>query len=75
MFELIQDKKIVQSWRSNEEGWPKTHYSTITIELESVEKGTLLTFKQTEVPLTSYDSVKEGWDEYYWNPLKIMLEK
>ena len=25
-LELIQDKKIVQSWRSNEEGWPKTHY-------------------------------------------------
>ncbi|MFX1551976.1 MAG: SRPBCC domain-containing protein [Promethearchaeota archaeon] len=74
-LELIQDKKIVQSWRSNEEGWPKTHYSTITIELESVEKGTCLTFKQTEVPLSSYESVKEGWNEYYWEPLKNMLEK
>ena len=73
-IELIQDKKIVQSWRSNEEGWPKTHYSTITIELEAVEKGTILTFKQTEVPLSSYKSVKEGWNEYYWEPLKKMLE-
>jgi activator of HSP90 ATPase len=74
-LELIQDKKIVQSWRSNEEGWPKTHYSTITIELESAEKGTLLKFKQTEVPSTSYESVKEGWNDYYWEPLKNMLEK
>ncbi len=74
-LELIQDRKIVQSWRSNEEGWPKTHYSTITIELESVETGTSLTFKQTEVPLDSYKSVKEGWNEYYWGPLKNMLEK
>ena len=74
-LELIQDRKIVQSWRSNEEGWPKTYYSTITIELESVEAGTRLTFKQTEVPLASFKSVKEGWTEYYWQPLKNMLEK
>ena len=74
-LELIQDRKIVQSWRSNEEGWPKTHYSTITIELESVETGTCLTFKQTDIPLVSYKSVKEGWNEYYWEPLKNMVEK
>jgi len=74
-IELIPDKKIVQSWRSNEEGWPKTHYSTITIELESTENGTLLKFKQTEVPSTSFESVREGWDEYYWGPMKNMLEK
>ena len=74
-LELIPDKKIVQSWRSNEEGWPKTHYSTITIELESVQSGTKLNFQQTGVPITSYESVKEGWDEYYWEPMKKMLEK
>ena len=74
-LELITDKKIVQSWRSNEEGWPKNHYSTITIELDSVETGTRLNFKQTGVPLTSYESVKQGWKEYYWEPLKNMLEK
>lgn len=74
-LELIQDKKIVQSWRSNEEGWPKTHYSTITIELESIKEGTRLIFKQTDVPLSSYESVKEGWNEYYWEPLKNLLEK
>jgi activator of HSP90 ATPase len=73
-LELIQDKKIVQSWRSNEEGWPKNHYSTITIELESDENGTILKFNQTGVPLTSYESVKEGWNEYYWEPMKNMLE-
>jgi activator of HSP90 ATPase len=74
-LELVKDKKIVQSWRSNEEGWPKTHYSTITIELESFENGTRLTFKQTDIPLSSHESVKEGWNEYYWEPLKNMLEK
>ncbi|MFW9827709.1 MAG: SRPBCC family protein [Candidatus Thorarchaeota archaeon] len=74
-LELIQDKKIVQSWRSKEENWPKSHYSTITIDLESVENGTNLKFKQTEVPSTCYESVKEGWNDYYWEPLKGMLEK
>ena len=74
-IELIQDERIVQSWKSNEESWPKTHYSTITIELESAGNGTLLKFVQTEVPLASYESVKEGWNEYYWEPMKNMLEK
>jgi len=23
----------------------------------------------------TYESVKEGWDKYYWEPLKEMLEK
>ncbi|KKL60869.1 hypothetical protein LCGC14_2200990, partial [marine sediment metagenome] len=28
--ELIPDKKIVQTWRSEGENWPKGYYSTIT---------------------------------------------
>ena len=74
-LELIPDKKIVQSWRSNEEDWPKNHYSTLTVELESVKTGTRLNIKHTGVPVASYESVKQGWDEYYWEPMKDMLEK
>ena len=29
--ELIQDKKIVQTWRSEGENWPKGYFSTISL--------------------------------------------
>jgi activator of HSP90 ATPase len=73
--ELIQDKKIVQTWRSEGENWPKGYYSTITLILEPVDQGTLIKFKHADIPEVAYESVKEGWDVYYWDPLKDMLEK
>ena len=41
-IELVQDKKIVQDWRGEEE---------------------------------CYEDFDQGWYDYYWNPLKEMLEK
>jgi activator of HSP90 ATPase len=73
--ELIQDKKIVQTWRGDGENWPKGYYSTITLILEPIDQGTLIKFTQIDIPEASYESVKEGWDTYYWGPLKEMLEK
>ncbi len=72
--ELIPDKKIVQTWRSEGENWPKGYYSTITIILEPVDTGTLIKFKHVDIPEGAYESVKEGWDNYYWEPLKELLE-
>ena len=73
--ELIQDKKIVQTWRSDGENWQKGYYSTITLILEPVDQGTLIKFTHVDIPEASYESVKDGWDVYYWEPLKEMLEK
>ena len=73
--ELNQDKKIVQTWRGDGENWPKGYYSTINLILEPVDQGTLIKFTQIDIPEASYESVKEGWDTYYWEPLKEMLEK
>lgn len=73
--ELIQDKKIVQTWRGDGENWPKGYYSTITLIFEPDDKGTLIKFTHIDIPEASYESVKEGWETYYWEPLKEMLEK
>jgi len=72
--ELNPDKKIVQTWRSEGENWPKGYYSTITLILEPVDTGTMIKFTQVDVPEGAYESVKEGWDTYYWEPLKELLE-
>ena len=74
-IELIQDKKIVQKWRSEGNNWPKGYYSTITIVLEPIDDGTLIKFTHFNIPEGDCDSLKEGWDNYYWEPLKDMFEK
>jgi activator of HSP90 ATPase len=72
-LKLVPDKKIVQSWRYSD--WPEGHYSTATFSLEETEKGTRLIFLQTGVPDDKCDEIKQGWKDYYWKPMKAMLEK
>ncbi|HLC99625.1 MAG TPA: SRPBCC family protein [Patescibacteria group bacterium] len=70
-LELVRDQKIVQSWRSSD--WPEKHYSHVTFFLEKAKNGTKLTFTQTGVPDLFYDSIKQGWTDYYWKPMKETL--
>ncbi len=71
-LELIPDQKIVQTWRYSD--WPEGHYSTATFVLKATEKGSQLTFTQTDVPDDRYEDIKQGWKDYYWAPMKEMLE-
>jgi len=72
-LELVPDHKIVQSWRYSD--WPEGHYSKATFLLEENKGATKLTFTQTEVPEELYQDVSQGWRDYYWQPMKEMLEK
>ena len=72
-LELEPDKKIVQSWRASD--WPEGLYSQVTFALKNAAGGTRLTFTQTGVPEEFADDVSRGWRDYYWAPLKEMLEK
>jgi activator of HSP90 ATPase len=71
-LELVPDKKIVQSWRYSD--WPEGHYSKATFLLKESQSGTKLIFTQTEVPEDKYEDVSQGWHDYYWQPMKEMLE-
>lgn len=73
--ELVPDEKIVQSWRAEEEGWPEDHYSTVTITLKKESGGTRLAFIQEGVPEDCYEDIEQGWNDFYWKPLKKFLEK
>jgi len=72
-LELMPDKKIVQSWRYSD--WPEGHYSKATFSLKEISGGTRLTFTQIGVPEEFYDDIAQGWRDYYWEPMKEMLEK
>lgn len=70
---LVQDQKIVQSWRYSD--WPEGHYSKATFSLKKSDGGTTLTFTQTGVPEDKYEDISQGWHDYYWGPMKERLEK
>ncbi len=72
-LDLVPDKKIVQSWRGSD--WPKGHYSKVTFSLKKVKNGTHLTFRQSGLPEKYYKDITQGWRDFYWKPMKEMVEK
>ncbi|MFH1171780.1 MAG: SRPBCC family protein [bacterium] len=74
-LQLKEDKKIVQAWRADEEGWPEGHWSKVTIALKLTKGGTELRFHQTNIPERCLSRIADGWGEFYWQPLKRMLER
>jgi activator of HSP90 ATPase len=72
-LELVPGQRIVQSWRYSD--WPEGHYSKATFSLKEVSGGTRLTFTRVGIPEEFYDDIKQGWRDYYWAPMKKMLEK
>jgi len=72
-LELVPDQKIVQAWRYND--WPQGHYSTITFSLKPTKKGTRLTFTQIDIPDDKFEDIKQGWIDYYWNPIKQLFSR
>jgi activator of HSP90 ATPase len=72
-LELVPDKKISQSWRGSD--WPEGHFSRVTFSLEEARGGTRLAFRQSGVPEAHYDSINQGWRDYYWEPMRKMVEK
>ncbi|MFN5418676.1 MAG: SRPBCC domain-containing protein [Flavobacteriia bacterium] len=69
-IELHRNKKIVQAWHFEEEGWPDDHFSICTFKLEPNETGTKLSFTQSGIPEHKYDALASGWQEFYWDKLK-----
>lgn len=68
-IELETNKKIKMSWRLKH--WPQGHHSEATMELTQTDKGTRMTLTQTGVPENDVERTKQGWKNFYWNPIKF----
>jgi uncharacterized protein YndB with AHSA1/START domain len=67
-LDLVPGERIVQSWRTSQ--FTDDHGdSIITVTLEAVSGGTLLTLMHTNVPdgQTSYE--RGGWQDHYFKPM------
>ncbi|MBI4019753.1 MAG: SRPBCC domain-containing protein [Candidatus Aenigmarchaeota archaeon] len=73
-IELVPDRRIVQSWMCIMDNWPKGHYSKVTISLKETKTGTKLTLVHSGVPERHCNSIRKGWKDHYWTPMKKMLE-
>ena len=72
---LIPDKLIVQTWQCimGDQEWPRNHYSILTLKLSKTKTGTRLSLIQTDVPSACVMDIKNGWKEFYWEPMKKLL--
>jgi len=75
ILSFVEGEKIIQAWHFDEEGWPDDHFSICTFTFKAEGNKTILTFTQPEVPEHKADSISNGWQEYYWEPMKEMLAK
>ena len=51
--------------------WPAEHYSNVALELSEKEDTTELTISQTDIPDYDYDRTVQGWNQYYWESIKM----
>jgi activator of HSP90 ATPase len=73
-LELEKDKRIVQEWVTTD--WPEGYLpSKVEFTLKATKEGTELTMKHSEVPTIQEDELKEGWTEFYWEPMKTFFIK
>lgn len=63
------NQRIVQAWRTSEfpDGSPD---SQVEILLEDISDGTKITLTHKDIPDGQGDSYKQGWEDFYFTPMR-----
>jgi len=73
-LELEKGKRIVQEWITTE--WPQGYPpSKLELTFGKVKDGTEITMTHLGVPEEQADDLKQGWIDFYWEPLKDYFKK
>lgn len=73
-LELVPHERIVQAWRTTE--FADEHDdSIVTVTLEPVEEGTLLTLVHSNVPNEHRSYEEGGWESQYFEPMKAYFAR
>jgi uncharacterized protein YndB with AHSA1/START domain len=73
-LELVPGERIVQAWRTSE--FADEHAdSVVTVTLEPVEEGTLLTLVHSNVPDSHRSYEDGGWEAQYFEPMKAYFAR
>ncbi len=72
--ELVKDRRIVQDWQTTE--WPEgADPSSVEFSFKAVEGGTEIRMVHSRVPAEQADAYRQGWIDYYWEPLKAYFTR
>ena len=73
-IELRPNQKIVQLWRTTE--FPQdAPDSILEINLAVIPKGTRVTLLHKNIPTGQSGSYKQGWKDFYFNPMEKYFKK
>lgn len=73
-LELEKDKKIVQQWTTS--NWPQNFPpSRLELKFNAIGNKTEITMVHSEIPAVLEADLKQGWIDFYWEPLKEYFEK
>lgn len=70
-LEIIPNKLLKQQW--DFEGEDGT--SVVAITLSSEGKDTRIELLHLDIPDQAFENIVDGWDRYYFRPLKELLEE
>ncbi len=72
--ELVKGRKLVQDWQTTE--WPDgAPPSTVEFSFTAAKGGTEIRMVHSNVPAEQADSYRQGWIDYYWEPLKAYFSE
>ncbi len=67
-------KCLSQEWQTTE--WPEEYPpSKFDLTFKAVPKGTEVTMTHSSIPEQQEQELAEGWEEWYWKPLKAYFKK
>lgn len=68
-LELTPNQRIVQTWRTSE--FPDdAPDSRLEILLEEAPGGTKVTLTHTDMPEDQVESYRQGWEDFYFKPMR-----
>jgi activator of HSP90 ATPase len=73
-LELVPFRRIVQAWRTSE--FPEdSPDSCVEILLEETVDGTKITLIHTDLPDGQAESYKQGWEDFYFTPMRAFFSR
>lgn len=69
-IEVVSGKKLVQEWYAGKWNEP----SIVVFELSGNQDSTILKLEHTNIPEKEFEGIDSGWDDYYLEPLKVLVE-
>ena len=71
---LEPDSRIVQAWRTSEFADDDPD-SLVELSLKETKDGTKLTLTHSQIPEGQEDSYLQGWEDFYFKPMKAYFGK